>query len=87
MMMSKRFRLTKYRGQVLKVSKEELELYMKMYDRFLELLHQGAFSERDYRDYIRSIVNTHYLVMDQSAKVDERLFDKEVEKVLGEKDA
>ena len=86
-MMSKRFRLTKYRGQVLKVSKEELELYMKMYDRFLELLHQGAFCERDYPDYIRSIVNTHYLVMDQSAKVDEKLFDKEVEKVLGEKDA
>ena len=60
---------------------------MKMYDRFLELVDQGGFRSHDYSSYVRSIVNTHAIVADQLMKIDEKLFDKEVEKVLGEDNA
>ena len=77
----------KYRGQALKVSKDELEPYMKLHDRFLELTQQGYFKRSDYNYYVKTIVNTHYTVIEQLAKIDLKYFDKEVEKTLGEDDA
>ena len=70
----------------MKVSNEELDVYMKMHNNFLRLVGEGYYGHRDYIAYVRNVVRTHEVVLEELNKIDEKLFGKELEKVLSEDD-